>query len=227
MKFKCLGTGSSGNCYIVTTANGSNILLDAGVDIKKIIKEINLNDIDLCFISHEHKDHSKAQNSLDKRGVNVIAPIIPFFAKKLVKAKCGEELTLFFFPVEHGECKCCGTIIKTNNECILYITDFTICKYDLSDFEFTQVIVECNYIEENVVMSKETTRVLENIKRHQSLKGCDLFLSKLNLSNCKAIILIHFSENYSDPIYMGSYIHNKYKIKTLCCRKLGGYDTYE
>lgn len=227
MEFKCLGTGSSGNCYIVTTINGSNILLDAGVDAKKIIKEINLNDVDLCFISHEHTDHSKSQNKLVKRGIKVLAPTIQFFAKTLVQAKCGEELLVYLFPVEHGDCNCCGIIIKTLNECILYITDFTICKYDLSEFEFTHVIVECNYIEENVVKSDETSRVLENIQRHQSLQGCDLFLSKLNLNKCKEIILIHFSENYSDPIFMGSYIHQKYGIKTLCCKKLGGYDTYE
>lgn len=227
MNFKCLGTGSSGNCYIVTTSKGSNILLDAGVDIKKIIKEINLNKVDMCFISHEHTDHSKSQNRLVQRGVKVLAPINQTFTKTLVQAKCGEFVAYYTFPVEHGDTNCYGLILKTENECILYITDFTICKYDLSDFEFTDVIVECNFIEENVVAAKESIRVLENIKRHQSLKGCDLFLSKLNLKKCNKIVLIHFSENFSDPIYMGSYIHKKYGIKTLCCRKLGGYDTYE
>lgn len=226
MKFKCLGTGSSGNCYIVTTLKGSNILLDAGIDIRKIVKEINLNDVDMCFISHIHKDHAKAQNSLLKRGVKVICSKIHGFAKTLVKTKF-EEITMYVFPVEHGDCDCFGCIIQTENECILYITDFTICKYDLSAFKFTSVIVECNYIEEHIIETEDNIRVLENIQRHQSLSGCDLFLSKLDLTKCNEIVLIHFSENFSNPIFMGSYIHNKYKIKTLCCKKLGGYNTYE
>lgn len=229
MEFKCLGTGSSGNCYIVKTNSGSLLILDAGVDIKKIVKEVNLNNVDLCFISHEHKDHSKSQNSLVERGVKVLAPITQEITKTSVYAKLGANLSLFTIPVEHGECINSALIVKDGDETILYVTDFSLCKYDLSNFKFTSVFVECNYIKDNVVnVSKENlSRVLENIGRHQSLEGCDLFLSKLDLSKCKEIILIHFSDNYSDPIYMGSYINDKYKIRTLCCKKYGGYDAYE
>lgn len=229
MEFKCLGTGSSGNCYIVKSNRGSLLMLDAGVDIKKIIKEVNLNNLDLCYISHIHKDHSKSQKNLVERGVKILEPITQEITKTLVEAKCGAKLSLLTIPVQHGDCINSALIIQDGEETILYVTDFSLCKYDLSNFKFTSVVVECNYIKDNVVnVSKDNlSRVLENIGRHQSLEGCDLFLSKLDLSKCKEIILIHFSDNYSDPIYMGSYINNKYKIKTLCCRKYGGYDTYE
>lgn len=227
MEFKCLGTGSSGNCYLVKLGS-STIILDAGVDIKKITNEVNLNNVSFAFISHKHQDHSKSQNSLVQRGVEIVRGINQTFTKNATKSKFGENLRLYTFPVEHGECENYGLIIQTDAECILYVTDFTNCIYDLSPFKFTSVIVECNFLEENVTYEgNEISRVLENIKRHQSLHGCDLFLSGLDLTNCKEIILIHFSENYSDPIYMGSFIYNKYKIKTLCCKKYGGYDTYE
>lgn len=229
MKFKCLGTGSTGNCYLVEMQGGGSIILDAGIDIKKITKEINLNSVDFAFISHCHNDHAKAKKSLQERGVRIIEPTDKKISISSVEAKNGANLKVVMVPVEHGDCINSAIIIQNTQETILYVTDFTCCKYDLSKFSFTSVIVECNYIEENVVGTprENTARVLENISRHQSLKGCDLFLSKLNLKKCKEIILIHFSENYSDPINMGIYINNKYKIKTLCCKKYGGYDTYE
>lgn len=227
MEFKCLGTGSSGNCYLLNVG-GSNILLDAGVQLSTIVKNINLNFIGFAFISHSHKDHSLSAEKLKKRG------IIPYTDENVEDFTRIRKIDLpnfefYSFPVEHGDCHCAGLIIRNleTKECILYVTDFTVCKYDLSCFKFTSVIVECNYIKEKVIDSDNFTRTKENIYRHMSLEGCTLFLSKLDLSRCNVIILTHFSDNYSDPIYMGSYINARFRKKVLCCRKLGGYDTYE
>ena len=234
MKFKCIGTGSSGNCYLIELG-GSYILLDAGVTIEKITKAINLNLVDFAFISHEHKDHSLSEENLRYRAVSILEGRIIHRFEKITKFSQNKaKLDLYCFPVEHGDCPTSGIIIhKSGNvkgeepETILYVTDFNNCVYDLSDFKFTSVIVECNYIKDKTINADNFTRTKENIYRHLSLEGCDMFLSKLDLSNCKEIILTHFSENFSDPIFMGSYINNKYKIKTLCCRKFGGYDIYE
>lgn len=230
MKFKCLGTGSSGNCYLVELG-GSYILLDAGVKMEKITKAINLNLVDFAFISHEHNDHSQSQEKLRYRAVPILeGKTIHKFDKIAKFSQNKAKLDIYCFPIEHDDCPTSGIIIHKkgdNPETILYITDFSNCIYDLSDFKFTSVIVECNYIKDKAINANNFTRTKENIYRHLSLEGCDMFLSKLDLSKCKEIILIHFSENFSDPIYMGSYINNKYKIKTLCCKKFGGYDTYE
>ena len=227
MTFKCLATGSSGNCYIITL-DGFNFLLDAGISIEKIIKAINLNNVDMCFISHEHKDHSKSVENLRKRHVSILeGKTIQEFTKIEKNGKFKGKIQIFCFDVEHGDVKNAPIILKTEKECILYIIDFTICKYDLSDFKFTSVIVECNYLTEKVKQDADFIRAKENIYRHQSLEGCKLFLSKLDLSKCTQIILTHFSDNYADPVFMGSVISNTFKIKTLTCKKYGGYDTYE
>lgn len=223
MEFTCLGTGSSGNCYLLNVGS-SNILLDAGVRPTNIVKACNLNKIDFAFVSHEHKDHSLSLNFLVSRGVKVVDGSL---FNAFIKNKYSDKITYYTFPVEHGDCNCCGIIIQSKDECILYVTDFTVCKFNFSSIKFTSVIVECNYIAEKVTKDNNFIRTKENIYRHLSLEGCDLFLSKLNLSKCKEIILTHFSDNFSDPIYMGSYINQKYKIKTLCCKRFGGYDIYE
>lgn len=227
MTFKCLATGSSGNCYIVRLGE-FNILLDAGIPIEKIVKSINLNNVDLCFISHEHKDHSKSLENLRKRRVLILeGKTIQEFTEIKANEKFDGKLKVFCFDVEHGDAKNAAIILKTEKECVLYIIDFTICKYDLSIFKFTSVIVECNYLTEKVKQDSNFTRTKENIYRHQSLEGCMLFLSKLNLSNCERIVLTHFSDNYSEPALMGSLIKTTFGIKTLTCKKYGGYDTYE
>ena len=66
---KCcsLYSGSSGNSFFIQSDN-SKILIDAGVSCKKIetaLKNdfnLNLNDIDAVFVTHEYLDHSKGLN---------------------------------------------------------------------------------------------------------------------------------------------------------------------
>ena len=43
MKIKCLGSGSSGNCYLLTADNGETLLLDAGLPIMDIKRGLNWN----------------------------------------------------------------------------------------------------------------------------------------------------------------------------------------
>lgn len=43
MKLKCLGSGSSGNCYLLTADNGETLLLDAGLPIMDIKRGLNWN----------------------------------------------------------------------------------------------------------------------------------------------------------------------------------------
>jgi len=56
MEIQCFGSGSSGNSYLIKH-NGNYILLDAGVNVKKITKQISypkLTGINAVLISHEH-----------------------------------------------------------------------------------------------------------------------------------------------------------------------------
>ena len=55
MKIKCLGSGSSGNCYILT-CNNEKLILDAGLPIKAIKKGLDfyLGGIQGVLITHAH-----------------------------------------------------------------------------------------------------------------------------------------------------------------------------
>lgn len=62
--FMSLASSSKGNSYYIGTEK-VNILLDLGISFKKIkdelsLRNIDINDINACFISHEHSDHIKS-----------------------------------------------------------------------------------------------------------------------------------------------------------------------
>lgn len=230
MEFKCLGTGSSGNCYLVNLGSG-NFLLDCGVNFKKVIKAVNLNDLLFAFISHEHKDHAANNENLRLRGIDLIeGRSYQEFTKIEKNAKFEGSYEVYAFPVQHGDCSNCGCIVRDlkTGLVLLYITDFNICRYDLSKFKFDYLVLECNFLERNVDLVPEElqTKVRRQINTHMGLEGLQVFIDTLDLTRTKEIILIHMSEGFGDKIIMPTTIYNKYKIPTSICLKNGGLESY-
>jgi len=63
MKFCSLGSGSSGNSYLVSK-NNTNILVDCGFSITELEtrmsqRKMKPSEITAIFLTHEHDDHSK------------------------------------------------------------------------------------------------------------------------------------------------------------------------
>ena len=70
LKFFCLGSGSSGNCYFLFT-DDFGILIDAGIGIRNIKKYfraygLSLDQINAVLVTHDHADHIKAIGNLAK-----------------------------------------------------------------------------------------------------------------------------------------------------------------
>lgn len=225
LQVTCIGTGSEGNSYIVW-GKESAFLLDAGVNLERVINHININYLDFAFISHEHQDHSKEAKKLSKKGVSVVyGKSVQCFQEFQINSKISSVWQILAFPIKHGDCKNAGCIIRNRKtkETLLYLTDFTLIEYDLSCFKFDTVIIECNYIQEIVDKDPNSYRVLENIKRHCELKYTMQILDSLKT---KEIILCHMSESYGDSIAMATTIYNRYKVPTGICKKHGGIDWY-
>ena len=226
MEITCLGTGSLGNCYLIKT-DGSSILLDAGVPLNKVLRLTNLNNLSFAFISHEHKDHSKEMKNLVSKGVQVLDGGI---TKKWQKHQINKNFSgnCYTFGVNHGDTICNGLIIETKEDTILYITDFNLCKWNLSMFQFTSIIVECNYVEDNVsqAMIDSDIKIKRQINTHMGLGGLETFLDTLNLTKCKEIILIHQSTDTRlfDEYKVKMHIFGKYLIPVGIAQIRGGIE---
>ena len=77
MTLKCIGSGSSGNCYILT-CNNEKLILDAGLPIKAIKQGLgfDLQGIQGVLVTHQHQDHSLSANEFKKMGFEVWKPYI-------------------------------------------------------------------------------------------------------------------------------------------------------
>ena len=56
MTLKCIGSGSTGNCYLLTSNSVETLILDCGIPIKEIKKGLNWNirGIQGVIITHAH-----------------------------------------------------------------------------------------------------------------------------------------------------------------------------
>ena len=72
MTLKCINSGSSGNCYILT-CNNEKLILDCGLPIKVIKQglDFDLQGIQAVLITHCHKDHSLSVDDFKKNGLEL------------------------------------------------------------------------------------------------------------------------------------------------------------
>lgn len=260
MKAECLASSSSGNCFILEfDINGvpTRIMVECGIPIGDIYKKLNdrgimLSTIQACLITHGHQDHCKSASRLKDLG-------IPIYASKPTLELCnceGNELILekpnrvlnglFVMPflVEHDCEGSIGFVIKTKDECVIFVNDHKRWTCDLSNFKPDYVFIECNYYhtvvyaqlnelkklrEQPNIDEKTLTEINikiaqheRNIESHCSLRGTIKGLEKLNLSNTKVIFLMHLSDRYANEYVMKNDVQDRFGIRTYVCKKNDG-----
>lgn len=242
MNIKCLASSSFGNCYLVEFKSAS-ILIEAGLSIKEIKSKLftdckrTLNDIDAVLITHDHKDHSKAVNDLKKLGKRVYGNKYVADAKyclESLKMTCiAKDTFVFPFSVEHDAEDSLGFIIKSGDELLLFINDCKYIKYDLSNYNFDVIMIECNYSSKLIPIlidkaNKENDKIMKfRYKRlldsHMSSAACLKLLKSLNLSNCKAIFLMHLSDGHARELEFKEQFTKELNKKVYICQKYGGF----
>ena len=221
----------------------AKIMLEVGFPLKEIqkkliVKKININEIEAYIVTHNHNDHSCAAKDLIARNKKVYGnkyitndnPVttLEHNEKRYVAA----DISVTPFKVEHDAPDTLGYIIQSSLETILFVTD---CKYfsaDLSRIKFDYVLIEANYDGQSIHFAYNEAKNnsdLANIKRyerlmnsHMSLKNCIEHLNRLDLSNCKAIFLMHLSDRNSNEHVFIDRVKKATGVKTFACKKNGG-----
>lgn len=216
MKLKVLASGSKGNCYLLQLKY-ETLILECGIRFREIVEglDFNLENVVGCLVTHEHKDHSKSIEDLNKNGIDVYASKgtfeslgIEHHRAKVIESeklfKVG-NFTIMPFQAKHDAKEPLGFLINHKEiGNLLFITDSYYCEYNFNNLN--HILIECNYsknildenIENGVIPVSLRNRI---VKSHFELNNVIDFLKSNDLSQVKNLLLIHLSSSNSDSDY--------------------------
>lgn len=219
MKLKCIATGSTGNCYTLTSNSGETLILDCGIPIKEIKKGLNWNirNVVGCIVSHVHSDHSKSIKDFEAMGIPVFAPYRSL--KPMIIGDYRLKIQAFDLTTVDGrwthtnadgsECPCYGFLI-THPEIgrMLYITDTELIKWRFKDIN--HILLGANY-DKDLIDRDNTGKANHVFRGHLSIDtACDFV--KANYSDSlQNVIMCHLSAENADS---DSFIE---KMKKVAC----------
>ena len=197
MNLRCLGSGSSGNCYLLSSET-ETLILDCGLPIREIKKGLDwdISKVVGVLCSHVHTDHSKAVKDFENMGIPVFKPFDETKACPL-KIRYG-SFGVQAFKVPHDGVPCYGFYITVDGHRILYATDYLHLPASFRTKRLTDMIVECNYQKE--YLNKESPKYDHQIKGHCSLDTLIEKVIKENMtSDLRTVILCHLSGDSANP----------------------------
>lgn len=223
MRVCVFASSSSGNCLLVSH-NAANILIDAGISMRRIVSSLaraglTMQDIGGMLITHEHSDHVSGLKMLLKHyKLDVYAPhtvanrlrgMLPDIEERLHIIPVGERfsiggLDILAFHTSHDTDESVGYKVACDDGCFAIATD-TGC---ITDEIFSAldgadtVLIEANH---------DVTRLCDGpypiyLKRriladtgHLSNENCALLARRLAERGTKQIVLGHLSQTNNTP----------------------------
>lgn len=215
MKLEVINSDSSGNCYVLGNIHTA-IMLDCGVKFRTVQEAMNfsLMRVKLCVITHEHQDHCRSFKQISACGIPSIASQGTYDAmgvsvdNRPMTIAHGQKRTyngwtVYALEAKHDAREPLLYIIEhPGTGPVLFVTDSYLMPHDLRDFKFETVIIEANYCEDlaREIREKKGDNFVDRrrVKSHMSIQTALLTLSRLDLNNCRNIVLIHLSYGLSD-----------------------------
>lgn len=216
MDIQTIGSGSSGNCYLIK-GSATSLLLEAGISYKRMQKAVRFrtSQIKGVLITHEHLDHAKhvkeyMNNGLDvymTQGTKDALELEPHYRLKVIKKRNAfkvDEFNILPFEAVHDAAEPVGFVIANGDNKLLYATDTKYIKYQIPGL--THIMLEANHeyeymmqnVEEGVLHQSLANRIMNS---HMSLETAIKYLSKIDKSKLKEIMLIHLSDTNSRKNY--------------------------
>ncbi len=241
MKFINLCSGSSKNSSLIYNED-TLILIDCGVGVtllKKELKNINktIDDIDYCFITHEHFDHIKNIKLIDPNKIYTFKKVL----KSLKEDNYLKEFKEYFFKsfkiiplkLSHDSNNIMGLYILDlkNNDSLGYITDTGYIPFESLKYLYNlnYYYIESNYDEEMEISSSRSYELISRnigVKGHLSNSMSAIYINELINVNTSNIFLAHLSHECNSPIlalstYNELLKNNPYfkNIKIECCKQ--------
>ena len=226
IRFQCLASGSSGNCYFLgTTERG--ILIDAGIGMRSLVKGlrelgIELSQIHAVLITHDHADHVKSVGCLAQKHhlpVYATAKVHQAIAasrylEEIPVDRCfnvayeepfdllGFRITPFAVP--HDASDNVGYSIAFDEHRLTIATDVGHLTDDIERYMSlsTHLVIEANYDEEMLRQGSYPAFLRQRIVSptgHLSNRETAEFLVRILRPEMKSIWLCHLSRDNNHP----------------------------
>lgn len=204
MKLKCIATGSTGNCYTLTSDSGETLILDCGIPIKEIKKGLdwNIRNVVGCIVSHAHSDHSKSVKDFEAMGIPVFTPYI-----SLKPMRMGKEFKIQAFDLttvdgrwthtnaDGSECPCYGFLIThPDMGRMIYATDTELIKWRFKDVN--HILLGVNYDPE--LLSGDDAKKNHVVRGHMSIDTACEFVKANASAQLQNVIMCHLSSENAD-----------------------------
>ncbi len=223
-KFYSLSSSSTGNCLLVES-DESRILFDVGISMKKINTELDkiglsLSDISAIFITHEHSDHCKSLETINKKynipiytnletweTLNKTYTKIKDESKNIIDINSKikfNDISIKSFETNHDCSNSCGYTIEKDNKKISIATDLgtvTDSVYNSlkkSSFVFIESNYDTNMLDVGNYPYQLKKRIASNVG-HLSNTQCSQTICKLYKDNTKKFMLGHLSKENNFP----------------------------
>lgn len=194
MKLKVLGSGSSGNCYILESDTEA-LIIEAGVPLKevKIALGFNIRKILGVVVSHSHGDHAKYVAEYEKTGIAVYKP---YEECDWAYAHKFGSFNIRPFDLVH-DVPCFGFhIIHPDIGNLIYASDTEYIKYRFKNLN--HILVEANYSDD--LVERDAVNREHVLRGHMSLKTALNFISTNDNPALRNVVLLHLSEKNGNPV---------------------------
>ena len=228
LKFLCLGSGSSGNCYCLWTENGG-VIIDAGLGFRMMRRHFATFGLDIrrftaVLVTHDHADHIKSVGKLaSELGLPIystrlvhegiarnycVSPKLKaeqqFFLEKDVPLQLA-DLTITAFPVPHDSNDCVGYRIESGGVRFCLITDVghvtERIKEEVSEANY--LVLESNHDHEMLMAGPYPAYLKGRISGdtgHLSNKEAAELLANSSSPALRHVWLCHLSEENNHPV---------------------------
>lgn len=191
MKLRVLGSGSSGNCYILEN-EAEALIIEAGVPFMEVKKILNFNvrKIVGVVVSHSHGDHAKYISEYEKAGIPVFKPYEK--AEPMVFPNC--QFFIQVFDLVH-DVPCYGFFIKhPEMGNLVYASDTEYIKWRFRNVN--HILVEANYSDDYMGQIKPSYDHV--LRGHMSIETVGDFLRVNNSPALRNVVLCHLSARNAD-----------------------------
>ena len=205
MELKVLGSGSTGNCYILQNESEA-LIIEAGLPFFEVKKALNFNVLKIVGVvaSHSHGDHAQYIKEYEKAGIAVYKPyeendwahVRKFGNFSIRPFDLVHDVPCFGFYVSHSEM---GNLI--------YVSDTEYVKYRFKNIN--HMLVEVNYSDDLLDIHAENREHV--IRGHMSLKTALEFISTNDNPALRNVVLIHISDKNGNPVEFQRKVQNVLK----------------